>query len=69
MGSKWGEKNNLPGYDKFRTGLTYQDVLEMVKVSEKHKQRRRGSVLGLHHEIKLQLYYQAVDAGYGEEEK
>jgi hypothetical protein len=64
MPSSWGKKNDLPGYDKFRTGLTYQDVLEMVKVSKKHKQRGRGSVLGLFHEIKLQLYYQAVDAGY-----
>ena len=58
----------MPGYDEFRTGLNYQDVLEMVKVSVKHKQRRRGSVLGLHHEIKLQLYHQAVDAGYMGEE-
>jgi hypothetical protein len=69
MPSNWGKRNNLPGYDKFRTGLTYRDVLEMVRASEKHKGKRRGSVLGLHHEIKLQLYHQAVDAGYqGDEE-
>jgi hypothetical protein len=67
MASKWGKKNNLPKYDEFRTGLTYHDVYMMLKHSEKHSHKRRRSVLGFWHELKLQLYNQAVDRGYGEE--
>ena len=65
MASKWGKKNNLPGYDEFKTGLTYADVYEMLKTSTKHSQKRRASVLGFWHELKLQLYERAVDLGYG----
>jgi hypothetical protein len=68
MASRWGRKNDLPGYDKFRTGLTYKDVYDMIRYSNKHGQKRRGSVLGFWHEMKLQLYNQAVDRGYGSEE-
>jgi hypothetical protein len=71
MGSRWGA--DLPGYRQFRTGLTFADVREMLRGSEKHRSRhdrpqdRRHTVLGLWHELKLQLYEQAVDRGYGEE--
>lgn len=51
----------MPGYDEFRTGLTYRDVLAMLRAADRH--RRRGSVLGFWHEVKLQLYEQAVDLG------
>jgi hypothetical protein len=67
MSSKWGKKNNLPKFDEFRTGLTYHQVYVMLRHSSKHKSKRRGSVLGFWHELKLQLYNQAVDLGYGEE--
>ena len=67
MPSSWGHRKNLPGYDEFRTGLTYKDVYEMLRVSERHTQKRRGSVLGFWHELKLQFYEQSVDRGYGEE--
>ena len=67
MPSSWGRSRGLPGYDRFRTGLTYRDVYFMLKDSNKHKQKRRGSVLGFWHELKLQLYEQAVDRGYLEE--
>ena len=63
MPSKWGKRNDLPGFDKFRTGLTYREVYEMLRTSTKHKQKRRGSVLGFWHEMKLMLYYRAVDMG------
>jgi hypothetical protein len=56
----------MPGYDEFRTGLTYRDVRDMLRAADRHK--RRGSVLGFWHEIKLQLYEQAVDRGYQEPE-
>lgn len=66
MSSKWG--GDLPGYKKFRTGLKYKDVYEMLGTSKKHRYRRRKTVLGFWHELKLQLYHQAVNLGYDEEE-
>ena len=67
MGSRWGRKNDLPGYDELKTGLTYHDVYTMLRHSEKHSNKRRGSVLGFWHELKLQLYEQALDRGYVED--
>lgn len=69
MPSSWGKRHGLPGYDKFRTGFTYRDAYEELKMSKKHKGKGRHSVLGYMHERKLELYNRAVDAGYdGEEE-
>lgn len=65
MSSKFGKSRNLPGYDKFKTGLTYRDVYNMLRYSDRHK--RRNSVLGFWHEIKLQLYQQAIDCGFDPE--
>jgi hypothetical protein len=73
MPSDWGERHGLPGYDKFRTGVTYQDAREMLRASEKHRDKhnsphdRRHTVLGFLHELKLQLYEQACDRGYTQE--
>ena len=65
MSSKWGEKNGLPGYDKFRTGLTYQTVWEMMRDESEDpsdwRHKRRGTVLGMWHQLKLELYHQAMD--------
>ena len=65
MGSQWGKKNDLPGYDKFKTGLTYRDVWEMMRDdsedSASWRYKRRHTVLGAWHELKLQLYYRAMD--------
>jgi len=69
MPSSWGRRRDLPGYDRFRTGLTFEDVRQILRVSEKHVDRhktphdRRHTVLGYWHELKLQLYEQAVDRG------
>jgi hypothetical protein len=64
--SQWGATHGLPGYDEFRTGLTFRDVKRMLYVhnadSSKWRYRRRGTVLGFHHALKLQLYYQMADA-------
>ena len=68
MPSSWGKRSDLPGYDRFRTGLTYAEVYEMLKTSTRHSHKRRGSVLGFWHEIKLQLYERARDLGYAEDE-
>ena len=69
MASQWGAKNDLLGYDKFRTGLTYQAVWEMLRNESEDtkdwKYKSRGVVLGMWHELKLQLYHQAIDAGNG----
>lgn len=73
MSSSWGRKRNYPGYDKFRTGLSFEDVRQMLRQSEKHRSRhnaphdRRHTVLGYWHELKMQLYEQAVDRGLLEE--
>lgn len=72
MGSAWGVRHGLPNYDRFKTGLTYGDVRLMLQYSEKHRGKhsaphdRRHTVLGFWHELKLQLYEQAVDRGYEE---
>jgi hypothetical protein len=69
MSSNWGARHGLPGYDKFRTGVTWADARQMLRHSEKHREKhhaphdRRNTVLGFLHEIKLQLYYRAVDQG------
>ena len=59
------KKNGLPGYDKFRTGLTYRDVWEMMRNDDEDRStwryKRRGTILGQWHELKLQFYYQAMD--------
>ena len=69
MPSRWGRNKNLPGYDRFRTGLAYHDVYTMLNTSEKHRYKRRGTVLGFWHELKLQFYEQAVNMGYGDDEE
>ena len=66
--SNYGAKHNLPGYDAFRTGLTYKDVWEMLRNDSDDRAtwryKSRGVILGMWHELKLQLYEQAVDCGY-----
>ena len=73
MPSSWGKRKGLPGYDKFRTGLTYDQVFAMMMDgsddSKDWRYKRRRTVLGFWHELKLQLYEQARDRGYAEEEE
>jgi hypothetical protein len=63
--STWGSRNGLDGYDTFRTGLTFREVKRMMfdnhEDRSRWKYKRRGTVLGLWHELKLQLYHQALD--------
>ena len=65
MASQWGANHGLPGYDKFRTGLTYRDVWEMMRDDSRDagrwRYKTRGVVLGMWHELKLQLFYRAMD--------
>lgn len=70
MSSSWGKRHGLPGYDKLRIGLgkggkeAYRQVYHMLTTSEKHRYKRRGSVLGFLHEMKMELYERAVNEGY-----
>ena len=64
MPSSWGRRHGLPGYDEFRLNMAFRDAYEHLKVSKKHRYKRRGSVLGYMHEMKLELYEHAVDQGY-----
>lgn len=67
MSSTWGKRHGLPGYDQFRINMTYDEAYAHLATSKKHRYRRKGSVLGYMHEVKLQLYNQAVDRGYLEQ--
>lgn len=66
--SKFGATHGLPGYDKFRTGLSYQQVFDMLKDNEEDPRRwrhkRRATVLGLWHQLKMEMYERAVAHGY-----
>lgn len=66
MPSQYGETHGLKGYDDFRTGLSYRDVWEMLYTDDpdpkQWRYKSRGVVLGMWHEIKLQLYHQYLDA-------
>lgn len=64
MPSTWGKRHGLPGYDEFRIGMSYAEAYDHLRVSKKHRFKRPGSVLGYMHELKLELYNQAVDRGY-----
>lgn len=63
--STWGARNGLPGYDEFRTGLTFREVKRLMfdnhEDRARWKYKRRRTVLGAWHELKLQLYHQAID--------
>lgn len=63
--SSWGVRNGLPGYDEFRTGLTFREVKRMMFDNHtdrsRWKYKRRHTVLGAWHELKLQFYFQALD--------
>jgi hypothetical protein len=63
--STWGARHGRPGYDAFRTGLTFAAVKRMLWVHNPDpstwRYRRRGTVLGFWHSLKLQLWEQAQD--------
>lgn len=65
--SQYGAKHGLPGYDRFRTGLTYQDVFDLLKDNEenssKWRYKRRRTVLGFWHQLKKEMYERAIDSG------
>lgn len=72
MPSAYGRKRALPGYDKFRTGLTFADVQKMLWVASEDpkdwKHKSRGVVLWHWHMLKMQMYEMAVGRGYARED-
>lgn len=65
MASRWGSTHGLDGYDEFRTGLTFAAVKRMLYAHNPDpstwRYRRRGTVLGFWHSLKLQLWAQVQD--------
>lgn len=53
-------------YDEFRTGLSFADVRAMMRSASDNpadwRQKRRNSVLGFWHELKLMMWEQAHGA-------
>jgi hypothetical protein len=66
MSSSYGKRHGLPGYDKFRSGLTYQDVFNLLRDESEDpkdwRRKSRGVVLWHWHELKMQLYEQTMEA-------
>ena len=66
MPSRYGKTHGLIGYDEFRTGFTYSEIREMLFCDspdpKQWRYKTRGVVLGMWHEIKLQMYNQYLDA-------
>jgi len=54
--SRWGAMRGVPEYDRFRTGLTYARVRREMRGTFKH--RRRHSVLGFWHSLKLDMWHE-----------
>ena len=63
--STWGVRHGLPGYDAFRTGITFREARRMLWVHDDDRTRwrhkRRHTVLGFMHELKLMLWYSTQD--------
>lgn len=61
MASRWGATHGEgAAYDRFRTGLTFAAVKRMMfdghKDRSRWKYKRRGTVLGAWHAIKLHMW-------------
>jgi len=56
--SRYGTSRGVPEYDRFRTGLTFQRVRREMRGTFKH--RRRNTVLGFWHALKLDMWAQAT---------
>jgi hypothetical protein len=68
MSSRYGASHGLPGYDEFRTGLTFSQVKDMMKDNSDDpkdwRYKRRGTVLGFWHKWKMDAYGEACRHGH-----
>jgi hypothetical protein len=69
MPSTYGRRHGLPGYDDFRSGVDFATAQRMLWSTSDDprdwRQKSRGCVLGLMHELKLALYHEMVDRAGG----
>lgn len=60
MASTYGARRGDPGYDRFRTGLTFRAVRQMLNTyrpdCSEWRRISRGTVLGKWHELKLEMW-------------
>ena len=71
MGNTWGDNHGIVcptcglRYDRFKTGLKYRDVHEMMRDGSDDpadwRYKRKHTVLGLWHQIKQERWQQHVD--------
>lgn len=66
MPSSYGRRRGMPGYDRFRTGLTFRDVQSMLYSYDPDpatwRHLSRGVVLGAWHQIKQEMWEEATGA-------
>ena len=51
-------------YDQFKTGFSYLDILQMLRIEQNEGKRRhitRHTVLGKWHEIKLRMWAEFIE--------
>jgi hypothetical protein len=64
MASTYGAKRGFPDFDKFKTGMSYQDFAAMLWVDSDNpddwKRKSNGVVLALAHKLKVEMYEAAT---------
>ena len=64
MGSTYGKRRGFPDFDKFKSGLTYQDAYAMLWVDSENqddwKRKSNGQILRILHRLKVEMYEQAT---------
>lgn len=64
MSSTYGAKRGFPAFDKFKTGLSYQDAFNMLWVDSDNpddwKRKSTGMVLRLLHKLKVEMFESAT---------
>jgi hypothetical protein len=67
MASTYGRRRDDPAYDKFRTGLTFRAVRQMLNTyrPDRAEWRRisRGTVLGKWHQLKMEMWDRVKQEG------
>ncbi len=67
VASREAMRNHSKEYDQFRTGLSFIEIWEMLKIEQREGKRRhvtRHTILGKWHEIKLRMFADFEDSRY-----
>lgn len=69
MASRYGATRGEPEYDRFRTGLTFDQVRLMARTSaaepdarKRHSRRRRRGILGAWGQYKREMWHRMCEA-------